>query len=133
MHLADDSRGAVLIEAALVLPVLIMLLLGILTYGLWLMTANTLQQVANEAARATLGSLSAAERQERVSQAIASSLLTTGAVRAADVTFSTATSGAYYTVTLSYDTRTHPLFASPLVPLPTGTIVRQATVEMGGV
>lgn len=114
------------------LPVLILLLFGIVTYGLWLMTANSLQQVANEAARATLGSLNATERQQRVMEAISTSLRQTGAVAQEDVTITTAVSGAYYTVTLTYDTSAHALFSTSLVPLPGNSIVRRATVETGG-
>lgn len=127
-----DRKGAVSVEAALVLPVLILLLFGIVTYGLWLMTANSLQQVANEAARATLGSLNATERQQRVMEAISTSLRQTGAVAQEDVTITTAVSGAYYTVTLTYDTSAHALFSTSLVPLPGNSIVRRATVETGG-
>ena len=50
--MSRHERGSVLVEAAFALPLMIILLLGILLYGGWLMTAHSLQQAANDAARA---------------------------------------------------------------------------------
>lgn len=131
-HLAADRSGAVLIEAAFALSLLLVMLVGIVTYGLWLMTANSLQQVANEAARSALGAMSAAERQELVDRSIAGSLLQSGAIAADRVTVSTRHDGGFFTVTLSYDTAGDGLFATTLVPLPSDTIVRSAGIAVGG-
>lgn len=131
-HLAADRSGAVLIEAAFALSLLLVMLVGIVTYGLWLMTANSLQQIANEAARSALGAMSAAERQELVDRSIASSLLHTGAVVADRVTVSTALDGDFFTVTLSYDATANAIFSATLIPLPADTIVRSAGIEIGG-
>ena len=42
----DRRRGAVLVEAALVLPVVLLFLLGIMEYGRWLMTVNVFNNAA---------------------------------------------------------------------------------------
>ena len=47
-------RGAVLVEAALVLPVVIMFLFGILEYGRYLMTLQVMTNAAREGARFAL-------------------------------------------------------------------------------
>ena len=62
-HLLADKAGAVLVEVALTFPILIVLILGILSYGSWLMAAHTVQQAANEAARAALAGISSSERR----------------------------------------------------------------------
>ncbi|HSI16265.1 MAG TPA: TadE family protein, partial [Sphingomonas sp.] len=51
-RLAVDLRGVAVVEMAIVLPVLLVILMGIVTYGSWFLTAHSVQQVANDAARA---------------------------------------------------------------------------------
>jgi Flp pilus assembly protein TadG len=130
--LARDERGAVLVEAAFALPMLIVLLLGVVTYGMWFASAHALQEVANEAARSTFGALNASERQSQVDRSIDNSLLNTGLVDAGRVVTTTDLDGTYYTVTVTYDISSDPLFAKSLVPLPGDSIVRSAVVELAG-
>src|SRR3546814_15918207 len=59
--LKTDRRGAVIVEMALVLPLLVTLLLGLVCYGQYFLIAHSVQQIANDAARATIGRLTAAE------------------------------------------------------------------------
>ena len=130
VRLCVEERGSILIEAALSLSILIALLLGLVSYGVWMMSAHSLQQVANEAARATLGSFDAAERQMLVDRTIAAGLLKDTLVQSEKVTVSTQLAGDYFTVTLSYDASANPILATSLLPVPTDTIVRSATVEL---
>ena len=125
-----DRSGAVLVEAAFALPVLVVLLLGIVTYGLWLTAASNLQHVANEAARATLGGVTDAERDDLAQAAIARSLMGGGLIEAAEVEADLSAEDGFYTVTLTYDAGAQALFATSLVPLPGTAIVRSASVEM---
>src|SRR3546814_17971580 len=60
--LKTDRRGAVIVEMALVLPLLVTLLLGLVCYGQYFLIANRVQQIANDAARATIGGRTSAER-----------------------------------------------------------------------
>jgi Flp pilus assembly protein TadG len=46
-----DERGSVLVEFALVLPILLVLLVGIIQVGIWLVTSIDLQGGAREAGR----------------------------------------------------------------------------------
>lgn len=68
-----DDRGGVLIEAAFALPLMVALLMGILLYGCWFMTAHSLQQAANDAARAAVSGLTSTERRTLVDQSVAAS------------------------------------------------------------
>lgn len=125
-----DTRGAVLVEAAIVLPILITLLLGIVTYAGWFMAAHSLQEVANDAARAAIAGLDAGERQALVDKTVAQSVLHAGTLKPELVTVRTALDGNYYRVTLSYDVEGSELFQNSLVPLPSSTIEREALVEL---
>src|SRR3546814_9881470 len=60
--LKTDRRGAVIVEMALVLPLLVTLLLGLVCYGQYFLIAHSVQQIANDAARATIGGLTSDER-----------------------------------------------------------------------
>lgn len=127
-----DQSGSVVVEAAFALPIVILLLVGVISYGMWFATANTLQQVANEAARSVLGSLSVEERQMLVDQSIDNSLLHSGLVKADDVEVSTAVDGRFFTVTLFYDNSQNALFKQTLVPMPAAGVTRRATIELSG-
>ena len=128
--LLRDSDGAALVEFALALPILVLMLSGVLTYSLWFLAANSLQQVANDASRSVLGTLNSAERQARVDASVANSLVDSGVVQKKLVKVSSDLDGRFYTVTLSYDISKNPVFERSLVPLPGTTISRSATVEL---
>jgi len=51
MSLIKDKKGQSLIEFALVLPILLLVLLGIMEFGRMIMAANVLNQAAREGAR----------------------------------------------------------------------------------
>ena len=62
LPLVKDRRGVAVIEFALVLPLLALLLLGVSAYGQYFLLAHSVQQMANDAARATIAGLSQSER-----------------------------------------------------------------------
>src|SRR5262245_27050332 len=101
--LRGDARGTVLIEAAILLPILIMLLVGMVNYGLWFMVAHTIQQAANEGARASIAGVDAAERLSLARDAVQRSIGAASMISPSLVTTSTAASGDFYTVTVSYN------------------------------
>ena len=61
--LPPDHRGVAVVELALTLPVLLALLMGIVGFGDYFLTAHLVQQAANDAARASLAGIAAAERK----------------------------------------------------------------------
>lgn len=130
-RLPADTRGAVLVEVALCLPILIILLVGIIAYGAWLGTASAVQQVANEAARAALAGISTTERGTLVSQAVASGIAGSPLLRADLVSVTTSQDGAFYAVAVSYDAARSPLFTASPVPMPAGQIRRTSVVKLG--
>lgn len=128
-RLPADHEGTALVEAAIALPILITLLFGILTYGCWFMAAHSLQQAANDAARAAIAGIDARERRELVDQSIAH--MPGAAILEQDLlTVTTAQEGRYYTVSLAYEAARARLFSHSLIPLPSGTIHRAAVVQL---
>lgn len=129
-NLAGDRRGAILVEAAIAMPLLIMLLLGILMYAGYFMAAHSLQQAANEAARATIAGMDDAERSQIVDTTLAASVLRAGTLHDNLVTATKARDGAYYSVTLTYPIGQTGLYRTSLIPLPGNTIRRTAVVQL---
>jgi Flp pilus assembly protein TadG len=129
-RLTDDGHGAVLVEAAIVLPIVIALLLGIVTYAAWFMAAHSLQEAANDAARAALAGVDGEERQQLVDESIAKSVVNTGTLNSDFVTVTTAQDDAYYSVSLRYEAGQSALFSHALIPLPADTILRTAVVQL---
>lgn len=128
--LRRDDRGAMLIEAAFVLPLVILLLTGLLAYGNWFMTAHMVQNAASTAARAAMAGLSTAERRTLVDSSVTASLAAAPRITAQQVTTTVAQNGIYYTVTLSCHIADMPLFSMALVPMPGTDIRRSAVVRL---
>ncbi|MGC4251001.1 MAG: TadE/TadG family type IV pilus assembly protein [Sphingobium sp.] len=128
--LRRDMRGSVLVEAAIALPLLIALLLGIWVYGSWFMTAHSLQQAANDAARAAVAGLDAAERQALSRQSVTASAAALPLQGGRPIGVSSSENGGYFTVTLDYDLSGDPIFASSFIPVPSRTLERSAVIRI---
>ncbi|KQM96996.1 pilus assembly protein TadE [Sphingobium sp. Leaf26] len=132
IRLLRHQAGSSLIEAAFALPVMILLLMGILGYGSWFMTAHSLQQAANDAARASVAGLTTTERRSLVDQSVVAARAAFPAPSAQTIGVTTGESSGYYRVTLRYDLTNAPLFAAIPVPLPASTLERSAVVRVAG-
>ncbi|WP_257214857.1 TadE/TadG family type IV pilus assembly protein [Sphingomonas sp. R-74633] len=130
LRLWRDRRGAAAIEMAFSLPILLMLICGIVTYGGWFLCANSVQQAANEAARASLGGLDPNERATLVRQALDANMRKTGTLKTERMNSLIDDDGHTLTVHLSYDAAKDPLLSIKLVPLPAAMIERSATVVL---
>lgn len=129
-RLLRHQAGSSLIEAAFALPLLILLLMGLLGYGSWFMTAHSLQQAANDAARASVAGLTTTERRSLVDQSILAARAAFPAPAAQTIGVNTGESSGYYRVTLRYNLANAPLFAAIPVPLPGSTLERSAVVRI---
>ncbi|HZV18132.1 MAG TPA: TadE/TadG family type IV pilus assembly protein [Sphingobium sp.] len=132
-RLIANEVGAALVELALSLPILLVLLVGIISYGSWLMAAHTVQQAANEAARAALAGLSGSERQALADESVHHSLGDAAFLDPQLISVAISQSGAFYSVAVSYDAGHSRLFAMSPIPLPAGVIRRIAVVKLEGV
>ena len=131
-RLAKERRGAAIIEMAAALPVLVTMFCGIVSYGTLFSLHHAVQQSANEGARAALAGISQPERfdiAERVSRSTLSSSL---GARTQDITTTTSDDGQTLTVTVTYDAARNPLLDMPMIPKPSTTIERRASVRLAG-
>lgn len=130
-------EGGAAVEFALVAPVLLALLAGILAFGIFLGASNTLRQLAAEAARASVAGVTDAERASLAQQRVAVSLAAGSFFRPGSVGVQVGPDAAdptLYTVTLSYDARALGLGTlARLVPaLPPETLRSTVSVRRGG-
>lgn len=136
VRLKDDTSGASAVEFALVLPVFVMVMLGIIAYGIYFGATHSVQQLAADAARASVAGLS---DPERVS--IANRHVTENARQYAllDVSHVRVEAGPLagdatrFRVAVTYDAGSLPIWAiGPILPLPSRTIERVAVIKRGG-
>jgi Flp pilus assembly protein TadG len=119
--LIGNRSGASAVEFAIIAPFLLLLVAGILAYGSIFATSLSLQQLAAETARATIGGLNDSERQDLAEAhfALVSSQYPMLRVDAVSFGFDSAAEGQQSRVTLSYSMANHPAYAlEQLIPLP---------------
>ena len=120
-------------EFAILGPVLVLLLLGIMVYGGYFLMAHSVQQLANDAARAALGGLSDSERQQLAANCLANELHTYSFLNPKLVQLAYADQSQVMTVNIAYDASGSPLWAlNGVIPMPSSDIVRSASVQVGG-
>jgi len=125
------QSGTALIEFALVVPLFLTMLMGLVSYGGYFWRAHSLQQAANDAARASLAGLTASER-ETLALGSASTELTDLGLDTARTTVAVSEAGAVVTVRIAYDGRQDAFLNLGMIPLPSTTIQRIAAVRLGG-
>ena len=134
MRLVSEKHGTAIIEFAILLPVLIAMLAGILCYGLYFGAAHSVQQLAADAARYSIAGETLGERQTMVATYVSthgSSYFLVRPERLSEVS-ATAQAGGRLRVRIAYNAAWLPIFGfSNLVPLPPSTITRDC-VTLGG-
>jgi Flp pilus assembly protein TadG len=128
-----SERASAAVEFAIVGPVLVLLMMGIFTYGGYFLTAHTVQQMANDAARSALAGLDDEERLTLAREAALTSLANQAFMRGQFSDFDLSRSGNTIAVRLTYDA-SEDLYWSfeSLLPVPTPEISRAATIRLGG-
>lgn len=132
-QLRRERRGVAVVEFALVLPLLVLLLLGVLGYGQYFLLAHSAQQFANDAARATVAGLTAAERVALANQMLARELGHMPEIRPGTVALAIDETADIVAVRVRLDASFIPLFRVPILPMPDALITRRAVVRRGGV
>jgi Flp pilus assembly protein TadG len=132
LFFAKDRRGTAIVEFALVLPILICLLMGVLGYGQYFLLAHNVQQIANDAARATVAGLDADERASLARQSVADDVAGLREFAASRVATQVTESGDAIAVAVTLDAHGLAPFTTPIVPMPAPQIERRAVVRRGG-
>jgi Flp pilus assembly protein TadG len=127
-----NTAGTALVEAALVLPFIIMVLCGIMSFGTWYMTAHALQQAADEGSRASLPGLTTSERSDLASDAVQSSISAATGVDRQRVTSAVSQDGRFLTVTVTYTPASRNWLSYGLLPLNIPNVTRKATIRVAG-
>lgn len=130
--LIDSAQGVALIEFALVAPIFLMILMGIVAYGGYFWRAHSLQQIANDAARTALPGLTAAEREGLARDIVAREMEPLAGLPAERATVAVHEADDVLTVTLVYDASNDAFLQLGLVPLPDKRIRRTAAISLAG-
>lgn len=132
----EDEAGASAIEFAIVLPVFLTMLFGILAYGIYFGAVHSTSQLAADAARATVAGLTDVERTSIAelhvrNNAPAYVLIDPSLVQVTAEPL--AADARQFRVSVRYNARTLPIWNfAPFLPLPEQVIERTATIQRGG-
>ncbi len=132
-----SANGSTAVEFALLMPIFALLMTGILVFGLYFGMVHALQQLAAEAARASVAGLSEQERSSLAQQYISNSIQAYTFLEPDKLTITTQPNAAQsnlYEVRLRYDASQSPIWSiGGLIPvLPSPQIERSAIVQQGG-
>jgi len=128
--------GTSAVEFALILPVLLMLVFGIVVFGSYLAVVHGVQQLAAEAARSSVAGLSEAGRASLASGYVTANAASYPLIAPNHLTVNAATSQSdakVFVVTVNYDASDMFIYSLPsFVPAPPRSIVRAAAIPRGG-
>lgn len=132
-HIGSARSGSIAIEFALLCPITIFILFGIVSYGGYFWLATTLQELANDSARAAIAGLSTAERQSLAQTQITEEVPQYKYLNASLIATSVTAQTDAMTVNVVYDASKTPFWAfADLIPMPSSTITRSATIKLAG-
>lgn len=128
------SRAAsAAVEFAIVGPVLLLLMSGIFTYGGYFLTAHTVQQLANDAARASIAGLDDTERLALARESTRAGVANQRFMRGAPPKVELSRDGRTISVVVSYDASNDLYWAfESLIPTPSHNISRRSAIRIGG-
>lgn len=136
MHLKGflaEQSGAAALEFAIVGPMFVVMLLGLCGYGGYFWMSHAVQQVANDAARAAMAGLDDAERTSLATSALNSEIGDYVWLKPAKASLTVTNATDRISVSVAYDASETPFWSMKgLVPMPSTTITRTATVRLGG-
>jgi Flp pilus assembly protein TadG len=130
-----ETRAVAALEFAMVAPVLLLMVMGMMCFGFYYTYLHELQELASSAARASVAGLNEAERDTLAKAYVANAVVNSELLSASDLTVSTGTSGtpaAFYEVTLAYNMKDTPLpLMAGFVHLNAANISRTSTIQFG--
>lgn len=132
-----NASGTSAIEFAMLAPLFILLLLGMVAYGIYFGASHSVQQIAADAARTAIAGLNATERKALVTNFINNDVNGYPFVDVTKLTVDAKDSvadGSQFVVSVSYDARNLPIWnLFPNLAMPGMTIRRQSTIRVGGI
>jgi Flp pilus assembly protein TadG len=129
-------KAAAAVEFAIAMPLFVVLVFGVIIYGAYFAVVHGVEQLAAEAARASISGLSDQERASLAQTYVSSNIGAYPLLNAAKLSFNAAPSAAnpnVFVVTLSYDASSLFIYMLPtFVPAPPSTITEAAAINRGG-
>lgn len=129
-RLLRSERAAAVVEMALVLPLFVALAMGILVYGQYFLLAHSVQQAANDGARAAIIGLDAADRRDIAERAVGRSLAGVAGASAENRAIAVSETSDAVTVAVSFTVPEGNFLRTSLVPSPGNVIRASATFEL---
>lgn len=131
-----ERDAAIAVEFAMIAPIFLMMVFGIIMYGSYLAVVHGVQQLAAEAARSSVAGLSESERSTLASSYVTGNVNSYPLIDPAKLTVNAATSGSdanVFVVSVNYDASGMFIYSLPaFVPMPSSTIARSAAIPRGG-
>jgi Flp pilus assembly protein TadG len=130
--LAHEDRGVAAVEFAIIAPLFLLTLFGIICFGILSGTYNAVQRISADAARAAIAGLTATE-QAALAQSYVSSIVSSyGFIDPKNVTVTTASNTNTFSVTVSYDMSNSYIFAlENVLNYASPIITRTAAIQTG--
>lgn len=130
------NKAATAVEFAILSPIFLILLLGMIAYGIYFGASHSVQQLAADAARIAMSGLSASERNALATDFIARNGAGYAFINPARLTVEARDSmadGSQFVVSVSYDASSLPIWGLfQGIHMPGKTIRRQSTIRLGG-
>lgn len=132
----EDRSGTAAVEFAIIAPVFLMMVLGMLAFGIYLGAAHSVRQLVSDVARATISGATEQERQLIATNFIAVNVDNYAFIEIEDLEISVRDSESVpnqFVVEISYDASELPIWGfSKFVPAPSKTITATAAIVNGG-
>jgi Flp pilus assembly protein TadG len=131
-----NRSGASALEFAIVLPVFLLIVLGILTYGIYLGSVHSVEQLAADAARASVAGLSDSEHVQIATQHVTTNAGDYPLLNASKIAVEAGASpsdASQFRVMVRFDASDLPIWImSGIVPMPDRVIERTSIIKRGG-
>lgn len=129
------NRGVAAVEFAIIAPVFLFMVAGMIAYGVYFGAAHSVQQMAAEAARASVAGLDDDERRD-LAVAVIGSATSGGFLIPENLEVEVAPlpdQDDIYVITVIYDASHLPIWnLGPPLPLPDRQIRRSSAIRVGG-
>ncbi|MBX9466220.1 MAG: pilus assembly protein [Aquamicrobium sp.] len=133
---ADKSATAA-VEFAILSPLYLLLIMGMMAYGIYFGASHSVQQLSADAARAAIAGINAAERQTLASDFIernAGGYLLIDPDKLSVTVGDSLSVPGQFNVTVSYDGSDLPIWGLfDGLAMPSQTIMRRSTIRIGGI
>ena len=129
----DARDRATAVEFALLSPLLVLMAAWVIGYGGYFWISHSVQQLANDAARAAIAGLDSAQRVSLAQKAVSSEQSHYAGLSPARLRVTEVEGATGLLVQVSYDASNSPFWAlQGLAPMPSTTVVQQANIRRGG-